>query len=113
MKYVYFFISAILMLGTGCSINKKVYPENAAPPMLELSVPPPTLLEMANHQTSAKVCTLIGMAREQGNDELVSQLGFIFSSRRDIPLRDCIRFADLGQKEERAAKINKTSLLTH
>ncbi|WP_422768252.1 hypothetical protein ACOX9X_17385 [Photobacterium leiognathi subsp. mandapamensis] len=104
MKYVYFFISAILMLGTGCSINKNIYPENAAPP---------TLLEMANHQTSAKVCTLIGMAREQGNDELVSQLGFIFSSRRDIPLRDCIRFADLGQKEERVAKINKTNLLNH
>ncbi|PSW92188.1 hypothetical protein C0W92_03290 [Photobacterium angustum] len=92
------------MLGTGCSGDNNTYPQNAAPPMLELSLPPPTLLEMAHHQTSDKVCALMGMAREQGNDELVSQLGFLFSSRRDISLRDCIRFADLGQKEERAKK---------
>ncbi|WP_242446289.1 hypothetical protein [Photobacterium angustum] len=103
MKNVFLAISIILLLGTGCSADNKAYPKNAAPPMLELSVPPPTLLEMAHHQTSDKVCALMGMAREQGNDELVSQLGFIFSSRRDISLRNCIRFADLGQKEQRAA----------
>ncbi|MCG3865321.1 hypothetical protein I3259_14865 [Photobacterium sp. Ph5] len=91
------------MLGTGCSVDNKTNPKNAAPPMLKLSVPSPTILEMANYQTSDKVCSLMGMARENGNDELVSQLGFIFSSRRDISLKDCVRFADLGQKEERAA----------
>ena len=104
MKYGFLAIPIILLLGTGCSGDNNTYPKNAAPPMLEISVPPPTLLEMAHHQTSDKVCALMGMAREQGNDELVSQLGFLFSSRRDISLRDCIRFADLGQKEERAKK---------
>ena len=81
MKYGFLAIPLILLLGTGCSGDNKAYPKKAAPPMLELSVSLPALLEMAHHQTSDKVCALMGMAREQGNDELVSQLGFIFGSR--------------------------------